>query len=156
MAKADTRPEIILHLNRTFKAPREKVYRAWTTPEELKRWFAPSDEFSIPIAELDVRVGGKYRIGMKPPEGDTFCVGGIYREVQPPEKLVFTWSWEGAAAVAGEMLVTVEFRDRGNSTEIALTHELFPDEKAREEHSRGWSGCLSRLAKVLERLSSHE
>jgi uncharacterized protein YndB with AHSA1/START domain len=145
----ETRSEITLNLTRTYSAPREEVFRAWTEPEALKRWFAPSDEFSTPIAEVDLRVGGAYRIGMKPPDQeDMFIVVGTYREVQPPERLVFTWSWEEGMDV-GETLVTVEFRDLGGSTEVVLTHELFPNEQARDKHNEGWSGCLERLEKIL-------
>ncbi len=149
MTTQETRSEITLNLTRTYSAPREEVFRAWTEPETLKRWFAPSDEFSTPIAEVDLRVGGAYRIGMKPPDQeDMFIVVGTYREVQPPERLVFTWSWEEGMDV-GETLVTVEFRDLGGSTEVVLTHELFPNEQARDKHNEGWSGCLERLEKIL-------
>lgn len=149
MTTQETRSEITLNLTRTYSAPREEVFRAWTEPEALKRWFAPSDEFSTPIAEVDLRVGGAYRIGMKPPDQeDMFIVVGTYREVQPPERLVFTWSWEEGMDV-GETLVTVEFRDLGGSTEVVLTHELFPNEQARDKHNEGWSGCLKRLEKIL-------
>jgi uncharacterized protein YndB with AHSA1/START domain len=149
MTAQETRTEITLNLTRTYSAPRDDVFRAWTEPEALKRWFAPSDEFSTPIAEVDLRVGGAYRIGMKPPDQeDMFIVVGTYREVQPPERLVFTWSWEEGIDV-GETLVTVEFRDLGDSTEVVLTHELFPNEQARDKHIEGWSGCLERLEKIL-------
>lgn len=149
MTTQETRSEITLNLTRTYSAPREEVFRAWTEPEALKRWFAPSDEFSTPIAEVDLRVGGAYRIGMKPPDQeDMFIVVGTYREVQPPERLVFTWSWEQGMDV-GETLVTVEFHDREGSTEVVLTHELFPNEQARDKHNEGWSGCLERLEKIL-------
>ncbi len=149
MTTQETRSEITLNLTRTYSAPREEVFRAWTEPEALKRWFAPSDEFSTPIAEVDLRVGGAYRIGMKPPDQeDMFIVVGTYREVQPPERLVFTWSWEEGMDV-GETLVTVQFRDLGGSTEVVLTHELFPNEQARDKHNEGWSGCLERLEKIL-------
>ncbi len=149
MTTQETRSEITLNLTRTYSAPRDDVFRAWTEPEALKRWFAPSDEFSTPIAEVDLRVGGAYRIGMKPPDQeDMFIVVGTYREVQPPERLVFTWSWEEGMDV-GETLVTVEFRDLGGSTEVVLTHELFPNEQARDKHNEGWSGCLERLEKIL-------
>ena len=84
----------------------------------------------------------------KLPDGPVFYLSGTYREVRPPEKLVYTWRWE-AEPEYGETLVTVEFHDRGGSTEIVLTHELFPTEKARGEHERGWSGCCDKLAKIL-------
>lgn len=137
-----------LRLTRTFAAPREKVFRAWTDREALKKWFAPSEQYTTNIPELDLKVGGRYRVEMKSPDGKVHCVAGTYREVRKPEKLVYTWTWENEPAM-GETLVTVEFRDRGSSTEVILTHELFPNEKAREEHKKGWGGCLDRLEKFL-------
>lgn len=143
----DTNPETTLKIRRTFAAPREKVFRAWTEPEELKKWFGPSDEYSTPIAEVDLRVGGRYRIGMRSPGGDLHVAIGTYREVRSPEKLVYTWSWEGGQM--GETLVTVEFHALGGSTEAVLTHEFFPSMEEREKHESGWNGCLSRLPKAL-------
>ncbi len=149
MTIQETRSKITLDLTRTFDTPREEVFRAWTEPEALKQWFAPSDAFSTPVAEVDLRVGGNYRIGMKPPDkDDLYIVGGTYQEIQPPEKLVFTLSWEQGVDV-GETLVTVEFRDLGDSTEVVLSHERFPTEESRDKHAEGWNGCLERLAKFL-------
>ena len=148
MASQTPSPETTLHLRRTFHAPREKVFRAWTDPEELKKWWGP-EGYATPSAEVDLRVGGKYRLGMrKLPDGEIFYLSGIYREVRPPERLVYTWRWE-AQPEHGETLVTVEFREVGDSTEVVLTHERFPTEKARDDHNRGWSGCLDRLPKLL-------
>lgn len=155
MASKTSHPDTTLQIKRTFAAPREKVFRAWTDPKALMRWFAPSDDYSTPLVEVDLRVGGKYRIQMKAPDGQAHTVHGIYREVTPPSKLVFTLSWEEAACGGPEMtpeqetLVTVEFHDRGGATDIILTHEYFPTVKARDSHNEGWTGCLDRLAKVL-------
>lgn len=99
------------------------------------------------VAELDLRVGGRFRIEMKHAKGNVHCVVGTYREVRPPERLVYTWAWEGKDM--GETLVTVEFLDRGGSTEVRLTHELFPTSEMRDEHAKGWNGCLDHLAGVL-------
>jgi len=96
-----------------------------------------------------LRVGGKYRLGMrKLPDGEVFYLSGAFREVKPLEKLVYTWSWE-AEPELGETLVTVEFRDLGSSTDVVLTHELFPTEKALKDHDRGWNSCLDRLTRWL-------
>ena len=145
-----------LHISRTFQSNREKVFQAWTTVAALKQWMGPTDGFTVPSAEVDLRVGGKYRIQMKAPDGEMHTVGGVYREVAAPEKLVFTWAWEegGGCGDSGneqpvETLVTVEFREKGQSTEVLLTHELFPTTESRDKHNEGWSGCLNRLAKVV-------
>lgn len=148
MASLKSTTETTLHLTRIFKAPRERVFRAWTDPEELKKWWGP-EGYGTPIATIDLRVGGSYRLGMrKLPDGDIFYLSGTYREVRPPERLVYTWRWE-AKPELGETLVTVEFQDRGGSTEVILTHALFPDEKARQDHEKGWSSCLDRLTEAL-------
>jgi uncharacterized protein YndB with AHSA1/START domain len=98
---------------------------------------------------VDLRPGGAYRLGMrKLPDGEVFYLTGTYREVRPPEKLVYSWRWE-ADPEKGDTLVTVEFHDRGGATEIVVTHELFPSQEVRDGHDKGWSGCLDKLAKVL-------
>ena len=148
MSKPNPRTAATLHLTRTFAVPREKVFRAWKDPEELKKWWGPVG-YATPSAELDLRVGGKYRLGMrKLPNGEIFYLSGMYREVRPPEKLVYMWRWESEPET-GETLVTVEFRARGNSTEVIVTHELFPTGKARDDHDKGWNSCLDRLPEVL-------
>ena len=148
MVSQKPRTENTLNLRWTFKASREKVFRAWTDPEELKKWWGP-EGYATPSAEVDLRVGGKYRLGMrKLPDGEIFYLTGIYREVRPPERLVYSWRWE-AEPEYGETQVTVDFRQAGNSTEVVLTHEFFPTGKARDDHNRGWSSCLDRLAKLL-------
>ena len=156
MATKTSSAETTLSISKTLAAPRERVFNAWTDPKELMRWFGPSEEFTTPIAEIDLRVGGKYRIQMKGPDGEAHTAIGTYREIVAPEKLVFTWSWEGGSGCGGsepievgETLVTVVLQDRGSSTELMLTHELFPDVEARDKHNQGWSGCLERLAKVV-------
>ena len=148
MVGAKKAAEAALRLTRTFAAPRERVFRAWTEPEELKRWWGP-DGYATPSAEVDLRVGGAYRFGMrKLPDGEVFYLAGTFREVRPPERLVYTWVWEGNPE-RGETLVTVEFRERGKATEVRLTHELFPTAKTRDDHEKGWSSCLGKLAKAL-------
>jgi len=147
MATRSTSDVPALRLERTFAAPRERVFRAWTDAAELSRWFAPTDEHTTKVIELEIRVGGRYRVEMHAPSGNVHTVTGIFREIDPPERLVFTWAWEGKDM--GETLVTLEFQDRGGSTDLVLTHELFPTQELRDEHNRGWDGCLTRLAKLV-------
>jgi uncharacterized protein YndB with AHSA1/START domain len=78
-----------------------------------------------------------------------FYLSGTYREVRAPERLVYTWRWERPEMDVGETLVTVEFHDLGGATEVIVTHELFPDEAARDRHQEGWSGCLARLGETV-------
>ncbi len=170
MTQAEMVSETTLKIIRTLNAPREVVFRAWTQPEQLQSWWGVGADYSTPIAEVDLRTGGKYRLGMQAPDRDEpFVVGGVFREVNPPERLVYTWVWEhrgqeadsGASSAQttsgpesvvgpGETLVTVEFHDVGGATEVVLTHEYFPATSMRDEHSNGWSGCLDQLAKLME------
>lgn len=149
MASGNVESVQALTFQRTYVASRDRVYRAWAEPEALKRWFGPSDDFTIPTAETDVRVGGAYRIVMVSPDGNRNTTAGVYKEVAPGEKLVFTWSWAEGGMDIGETLVTVEFRGEGDQTEISVTHELLPTEEARQAHADGWNGTLVRLDRVL-------
>ena len=147
MGGTDIKAKPSLSLERKLKAAPAEVWRAWTDPEAMKRWFAPSDAFSVPIAEAEVRVGGRYRIVMKAPDGEQHDVSGVYREVVPNRKLVFTWAWRSTPE--RESLVTVWLRPAGSGTELTLTHEQFFDDEARDKHQHGWIGCLDRLEKLF-------
>jgi len=165
MSESSTVTPTTLSITRTLAAPRELVFRALTDPERLKKWWGVTESHSAPVAEVDLRPGGRYRLGMKGPDSDQVnIVGGTYREVRAPEKLVFTWTWEqsqtneppqtgsedATVTQAAETLVTIELRDLGGTTELVLTHELFPDEHMRDQHNEGWSGALTQLAALLK------
>jgi uncharacterized protein YndB with AHSA1/START domain len=137
-----------LKIVRTFNASPEVVYRAWTDPKVIEKWFAPLD-MSTPIAEVDLKVGGKYRIGMKSPEGELYVATGIYREIIPNEKLKFTWQWETSPSDPSDTLVTVEFKKSGKGTKLVFTHENFATEELAKEHREGWEGTLSKLSKII-------
>jgi len=149
MATRERHSTVTLRLRRTFQASRERVFRAWTTPEEMKQWKAPGAMIT-PVAEVDLRPGGTYRIHMQAPDGTLHRLVGVYRVVEPPSRLVYTWRWEDDRDNPHEMLVTVEFLDRGTATEVVLTHDLFPTEEARNRHEAGWSACFDKLARVVQ------
>jgi uncharacterized protein YndB with AHSA1/START domain len=139
----------VVEVVRRIDAPREDVFRAWTDPEQLRRWWGPG-EFTCPEAEVDLRPGGAYRLVMQPTAGDPFVVGGVYREVDPPARLVYTWRWEtGPAADGRESLVTVEFRDLGGRTELALTHTEFPASHGPAPYRMGWEGGLDKIEQLF-------
>ena len=139
--------DISLSLVRIIKATPEKVYAAWTEPKTLKKWMAPSEAMEVTVAETDLKVGGRYRIVMREPDGKEHKVGGVYKDLQPGQKIVFTWVWEGDAKI--ETLVTVELRKNGAGTELTLTHSNFAAEQSRDMHNQGWVGCVGRLEKLL-------
>jgi uncharacterized protein YndB with AHSA1/START domain len=140
-----------LKIRGVFRASRQRVFEAWTKPDLLKQWFRPAQGYSVSFAEVDLWVGGKYRLGMLPPdEEEMIAVSGEYREIKPWEKLVFTWAWESDDPETEATLVTVEFFDRGGHTEVVLTHERFPHPEARDRHVAGWEGCLAGLAALFD------
>lgn len=140
-------PAVALELRRTFPAPRERVFRAWTTAEEIRSWQAPGP-MTTPFATVDLRVGGAYQIHIRAPDGREHRVAGVYREVDPPSRLVYTWRWE-TDGPEDETLVTVEFKDRGQTTEVVLRHERFRTADQRARHETGWTGCLAKLGHVF-------
>lgn len=149
MASPQPTSETALRLSRSYPAPREEVYRAWTDPQALEHWFAPDPEFVTKVPILELRPGGRYRVEMTK-GGATHVAVGRYQEVRPAERLVFTWKWETDPDRGTEdTIVTVEFLDRGGSTEVVLTHEKFPNAAARDDHGKGWTGCLEMLARYL-------
>ena len=161
MTQTEAVSETTLRITRKLAAPRELVFKAWTQPEFLSKWWGVRADYTTPIAEVDLRVGGKYRLGMQPPDQDhPLVIGGIFREVNPPEKLVYTWVWEPQLpeteirsegnVAPGETLVTVEFHDVDGQTEIVLTHQFFADQDMRDKHGHGWGGCLDQLARLVE------
>ena len=141
------RTEHTLEIRRTFAASRERVFDAWTRAEELRKWFAPGP-LTTAVAESDLRVGGKYRITMRGPDGNEHTVRGVYQIIDPPRRLVYTWKWDDKPS-AGESTVTVEFNEQGRSTEVVLRHEGLPSDKEVAEHTHGWNGCFEKLEKVV-------
>ena len=135
-----------LTLKRRFNAPPAKVFAAWTDPEKMKRWMGPEGVQGI-SCEIDPRVGGRYRLVMRAPNGEEHDVSGVYREVMPNEKLVFTWAWKSTPE--RESLVTLTFKPDGAGTLLTLMHEQFFDETARDHHQHGWIGSLDKLEKFI-------
>ena len=137
-----------LTIKRRLNAPPSKVYGAWTDCAKISHWFGPEDA-EILRAETDVRVGGRFRIVFRGPDGDEHDVGGVYREVVPDQKLVFTWAWRSTPE--RESLVTVALKRDGDGTLLTLLHEQFFDEAARDRHGRGWNGTLDKLESYVRK-----
>ena len=154
MEKSTSPENCSLQITRNYSASPEAVFQAWTDPKALMQWFAPSDSFTTPLAEVNLSVGGSYRIQMKDPSGEMHIVGGEYREICRPDRLVFTWAWEAGGSCDGdteiqisETLVTVEFHQTETGTELRLMHKKLSTEESRAKHEEGWAGCLTRLEK---------
>ncbi len=142
MYHAQRDPRHVLTMTRIIHAPRQEVFEAWTHAESVKRWICPEGS-SVSFVELDVRVGGAFRIDMLI-NGADMVHTGIYREIIPPEKLVFTWVSEHTHY--RESLVTVEFFAHGDTTELVLTQTDLPDEEAVQRQISGWTKLLEHLA----------
>jgi uncharacterized protein YndB with AHSA1/START domain len=141
-----------LELTHRFAAPRDEVFDAWTNPDVLRKWWSAADTWSTPLAEVDARPGGRYRLSMKTDEGEIHTVAGEYHEVDRPERLVYTWQWEeGPEPVQGgnDTLVTVEFVEDGDGTVVKLTHTGFPSQEIMGMHEHGWKAVLAKLERVL-------
>jgi uncharacterized protein YndB with AHSA1/START domain len=143
------RTGIAFRLQRRFDRPRETVFRAWTDPEVLKHWWCP--EGWIPAEmEVDLRVGGSYRIGMRRRSGGApVYVRGSFLEINSPEKLAYTWQWENAFENMPQTRVTVQFSSDGVTTVVALTHEHLPEIAVCLQHRSGWIAAWDRLERII-------
>ena len=137
-----------LTLARRLKASPAKVFDAWTDPEKIIHWFGPAHTIVDSVeAQMDVRVGGSFRVRFKTDDGEQHEVGGKYLEVLPNERLVFSWAWHSTPERQSQ--VTVILKPEGDMTFLTLTHEKFFDEAARDGHKRGWTGTLDKLERMF-------
>jgi glutathione S-transferase len=137
-----------VRVERTYEAPVEAVFDAWTNPEVLRRWWKadPSHEVTV---DADVRVGGGYRLEMRIPDADRVVVYGTYREVSRPDRLVYSWAWEGTGPYANhesEVAVTFAEEEPGRTT-VTIEHAGLLDDESRANHARGWNGVLDSFAR---------
>ncbi len=140
-----TRP--VLRLTRHFNAPREAVFRAWTDAKALASWFGPDGTRTRKV-EIDPRPGGRFSLEMY--ESDSvYPASGVYRELTPPERLVFSWVWGNGELKGLETVVTVELREKDGGTELTLLHEGLPTDVARGKHEGGWVSSFDCLERFL-------
>lgn len=155
-----------LVLTRVFDAPRERVWKAWTEPEEVMRWWGPKG-FTAPSAEIDLRVGGKYLYCMRAPDGKDYWSTGVYREIVPMTKLVASDSFADekgnvvpatyygmSADLPLQMLITLTFEDLGGTTKMTLRHSGFPAGPDASMAEQGWSESFDKLAASIARAES--
>lgn len=144
-AIAETKPS--LTLKRRIAAPPARVFAAWTKPEKIRGWWGTKDATTL-RAEVDLRVGGRFAVGFRTPDGEAHDVSGVYREIVTDAKLVFTWAWR--TTPERESLVTITIEPDGDGAMLTLHHENFFDETARNNHEGGWTSSLDRLEAYVE------
>ena len=139
-----------VQIRHIISASREVLFAAWTTPETLQQWWGSEPDGWCTVCEIDPRVGGRYRLGMYVPSEQTeYIVGGEYREITPPSKLVFTWNSERGDQHVTDTLVVVEFQAlERNHTEVIVTHSLLPAAEP-DRFRDGWQGGLARLTEQV-------
>ena len=145
-ANVQTKPSLVLH--RKFPVAPEKVWRAWTEPQALKQWFGPEGPQAVSVADVDARAGGRFRLVFGGPEGKEHEAAGVYKEVVPHKKLVFTWCWPRTTPDRISQ-VTILLRAEGGGTDFEFRHEQFFDEAARDGHQRGWNVTFNKLEAFL-------
>jgi uncharacterized protein YndB with AHSA1/START domain len=138
-----------LRLERVFSAPPDKVFDAWTSVETLKLWWPAGPSWDTPVAEVDVRVGGRLRLVMRDPDGNEFGGEGTYLTLDRPRRLAFTWRWDDPALGTEEQVVDVVFADNGDgTTSVALSNSGLT-EADEQSHREGWDGSFDNLDEVL-------
>ena len=148
MAQSSTQDRPSLNITRHYAVHPEKVWRAWTEPQALSRWFGPADTQAVTRAELDVRVGGAWRIAFRTTDGQEHGVSGVYQQVEPPRRLSFTWAWQSTPERVS--LVTIELEPVDGGCELRFRHDRFFDQQARDNHQRGWTGTFAKLDDFLQ------
>jgi uncharacterized protein YndB with AHSA1/START domain len=139
-----------LAIERVFDAPRELVFKCWTEPEHLARWIGPKG-FSGTIVACELREGGIFRAHMRGPDGQDHWQHGVFREIVPPERIVRSYCWTDADGrpTRPETLLTVTFADLGGRTRLTLHQAVFESVTACDDHRRGWSSSLDKLAEYV-------
>ena len=144
-----------LLISHTFDAPAALVFSLWSTPEHMKRWMGPQG-YVCPTAEIDFRVGGAYRGMMKSPKNEENWFGGVYREIVPHRRLVFTFAWDAGPSGSVETLVTITFTERDGKT-VQMFHQTpFTSVEARDRHVGGWTSAFDKQVAYAEKLAKEK
>ncbi len=155
--RTETTPEErVLELTRRFTAPRATVFAAWTDATHLASWWGPRG-YAVLACEADLRVGGRWRVASRSPEGGEHAAAGVYREIVAPERLVFTMAWEGTedGEPGRETLIRLSFAEEGAGTRMTFQQSVFSSREARDGHGEGWSSAFELLAEYLARRGGH-
>ena len=145
---SDSAHGLTFRLVRTMPAPRARVFEMHADPQQFARWWGPRG-FSTKSVEIDLRVGGRYRIAMQPPEGDAFWLAGQFLEVDAPARLRYTFVYDEPDPEDRETVVTFALADLGATTEVVVEQGQFATERRRALHEQGWTDTLDRLQETL-------
>jgi uncharacterized protein YndB with AHSA1/START domain len=140
-----------LEIRRVIPGSPERVFGAWTDPDEMKIWWGPADVRCL-SAEVELREGGQYRIANELPDGSVLWISGEYKVVDRPHLLIYTWIVEGANPSTEQ--VSVRFVPHDLGTEVVITHDLISSSTIRDQHQQGWLGCMDGLVKYLTEITS--
>jgi uncharacterized protein YndB with AHSA1/START domain len=137
----------VVRIERTFDAPAEDVFDAWTSEEVIRRWFRPARGWQEPSAEVDLRVGGKVRVVMRDPDGEPVGAGGEYTLIERPHKLAFTWTFDDDPS--NQQMIELEFTERDGVTTVLFVNSDISDRERRDSQYEGWSTCFDEIQRVL-------
>jgi uncharacterized protein YndB with AHSA1/START domain len=137
----------VVRIERTFAAAREDVFDAWTSPEVMRRWLHCAPDWQTPVAEVDLRVGGKVRVVMRKPDGTEVQARGEYRLIDRPHRLVMTWTFDDEPS--NEQLIELSFSGSEGSTTVLMVNSGISTDKRRDAQDDGWHGCFAQLEREL-------
>ena len=140
-------PGLVVRIERTFQAPLEQVFDAWTSPEVMRRWFHPASDWQTPEAEVDLRVGGKVRVVMRKPDGTEVEAQGEYTLIDRPHRLVMTWTFSDDPS--NEQLIELSFSESEGSTTVLMVNSAISTDERRDAQDGGWHGCFDELERAL-------
>ena len=144
------RDDLNVACERSYGAPAIRVYRAFTDPDLMRRWWSPDSTIGVDVIEWDLAHGGRWRFAYRFPDGAVSHVRGVFQDIVPERRLVFTWTWEPPDPHAGiETLVSVTFEEADGRTTVRVRHTRFPDDATCLRHDAGWNATLDRLPEVL-------
>lgn len=140
-------PGHAVRIERTFDAPAQDVFDAWTSPEVMRRWFHCQPDWDTPEAEVDLRVGGKVRVVMRRPDGTQVKAQGKYTSIDRPHRLVMTWTFDDDRS--NQQLVELTFSESEGSTTVVMINSRISTDERRDAQEQGWYGCLDELERLL-------
>ena len=139
----------VVRIERTFDAPAEDVFDAWTSEEVIARWFKPAQGWQEASAEVDLRVGGSIRVVMRTPDGEPVGAGGEYTLIERPHRLAFTWTFDDDPS--NQQMIELEFTERDGVTTVLFVNSDISEEERRDSQDEGWTTCFDNMERVLAR-----